>query len=64
MASHKETIWCDGCGIEITWVPIIFNKRDYCCEDCAWGILCNCGERIEDDEYPDKTSQLLEISGY
>ena len=40
-------VWCDGCGAEITWSPVVREGRDYCCEDCAAGLPCRCGERME-----------------
>jgi hypothetical protein len=40
-------VWCDGCGAEITWAPVLRDERDYCCEDCAEGRPCRCGERME-----------------
>ncbi len=46
--SHIEgTIYCDGCGAEITWTPFIFKKQEFCCEDCARGFECTCGDRME-----------------
>lgn len=48
----KDTVWCDGCGVELFWAPVCANERDYCCEDCRDGYVCNCGTRMEDDEYP------------
>lgn len=47
MTRKDETIWCDGCGIEILWAPLIVGKRDYCCEDCWDGRECRCAERME-----------------
>jgi len=47
----EDTIWCDGCGVEILWTPVIAKRRDFCCEGCRDGIPCECGEREELDEY-------------
>lgn len=50
MVQYQETVWCDGCGVEINWSPVIYHNRKYCCEDCLKGFVCRCGERIEFDE--------------
>jgi len=56
MTHNGEVLWCDGCGIEITWVPYRISHaresliQDYCCEDCFIGLSCNCGERMEMDD--------------
>ena len=47
MTWNDETTWCDGCGVEITWGPVLDGNRTYCCQDCAQGIPCECGERME-----------------
>jgi hypothetical protein len=30
MAKYAETRWCDGCGVEITWAPVLLGNR-ICC---------------------------------
>lgn len=51
MARIEGTVWCDGCGVEITWAPLVVKGKDYCCKDCLDGLVCSCGERMEwDDE--------------
>jgi len=50
MSSIEGTIWCDGCGVEITWAPTRAERRRYCCEDCRKGFLCRCGERLEQED--------------
>lgn len=50
MRKDEKTIWCDGCGAEITWGPIVARNRIYCCEDCVHRISCDCGYRMEFDE--------------
>ena len=50
MTWYDETTWCDGCGVEITWVPVQIDRRTYCCRECSQGIPCACGERMELDE--------------
>ena len=50
MTRYQTTIWCDGCGVEITWTPYLAGKCEYCCEDCWYGLLCDCASRIEMEE--------------
>lgn len=50
MTWREEMTWCDGCGVEITWGPVVIESRSYCCQDCAQGYTCNCGERMESEE--------------
>ena len=50
MVRYKDTLWCDGCGIEIRWEPVVIDDLVYCCKDCSEGIQCQC-EEIE-DEFP------------
>jgi hypothetical protein len=49
MGSIEATVWCDGCGVEITWGPWVVEKRRYCCQDCAQGLACRCAERMEQE---------------
>jgi hypothetical protein len=50
MSSIEQTVWCTGCGVEIMWVPILVERRFYCCEDCSKGLDCECGSRMEMEE--------------
>ena len=50
MALNDEIVWCDGCGAEITWGPVVVGTHTHCCQDCALGLLCECGERMEMDD--------------
>ena len=50
MTRYDEVTWCDGCGVEITWGPMLVDRRTYCCRECSQGIPCRCGERMELDE--------------
>jgi hypothetical protein len=49
-------IWCDECGVEITWTPVVIGYRTYCCHDCAMGLECDCDNFNpsweEDEEFP------------
>jgi len=50
MIWREEMTWCDGCGVEITWGPELVGSQVYCCQDCAQGFNCGCGERMEMDD--------------
>jgi len=47
MAKIDDTIFCDGCGVEIQWVPVVKGQEVYCCLDCRDGIRCTCREIVE-----------------
>ncbi len=42
MSRIKDTIWCDGCGEEVTWVPLMSEGHHYCCQNCLDGLPCKC----------------------
>jgi len=55
--THTEgLVWCDNCGVEITWAAIVQVGRDhhrllhYCCQDCLEGRGCDCGRRLEEED--------------
>lgn len=50
MTWYEDMTWCDGCGVEITWGPVLVEQRTYCCRECSLDIPCACGERLELDE--------------
>ena len=50
MVKLEDTFFCDGCGAEILLAPVMKERHEYCCEDCAQGYECKCGERMELDE--------------
>ena len=62
MARYQDTLWCDGCGVEVTWGALVQGKRIYCCQDCLEGLGCDCANRIEFDEErrPREHSQAAE----
>jgi len=62
MARLNETIWCDGCGVEIYWAPVIVGRLDHCCEDCAQGLPCDCAQRWELEE--ERRPGQSDIPGY
>ena len=48
---HGQILWCDRCGIEITWAPQRAKEQLYCCADCAEGRPCECGtERLRGEQ--------------
>jgi hypothetical protein len=50
MARYGNTFWCDNCGVEIAWVPLVEGRHHYCCQDCRDGYRCECTDTIESDE--------------
>ncbi len=42
MSRKNNTIWCDGCGEEVHWVPLMKDGCHYCCQDCLEGFPCEC----------------------
>ncbi len=50
MAKTNDIVFCDGCGVEITWSPVLKGHEKYCCIDGRDGRECNCAERMELDE--------------
>ena len=50
MSTIEQTIFCSGCGVEITWAPIIKGERRFCCQDCLAGKGCECGARQDLDD--------------
>jgi len=50
MAWYADTLWCDGCGVEIRWIPLKKNKHVFCCQRCLIGEECDCEDF--QDEYP------------
>ena len=60
MTTFRPEQYCDGCGVEITWAPVMvapvqgqagIRPGEYCCQDCADGLRCRCRERaLLDDE--------------
>lgn len=50
MALIEGTIFCDNCGIEISWAPIMVQKFHYCCRECFNYYPCECGDRTDMEE--------------
>jgi hypothetical protein len=60
----EETVWCDGCGTEVTWSPVLVGNRKYCCQDCQNGLPCRCGERMEmEEERRDSRASPTDLPG-
>ena len=58
------TVWCNGCGAEITWNPVLAGKRRYCCQDCLEGRPCQCAERMEiEDERRQEGAVSIHLPG-
>jgi hypothetical protein len=55
MIRNNQAVFCEGCGAEILWAPVIVRstsgeKHDYCCELCRDGLECDCGRHMEIDD--------------
>lgn len=51
MTRYERTVFCDNCGVEITWAPVFLNGSEFCCRDCSEHRACRCADRMEwDDE--------------
>jgi hypothetical protein len=40
MGRIDDTVWCDGCGIEIPLAPTKRKDYKFCCQDCADSLPC------------------------
>ena len=64
MTGIESIFWCDNCGVEIQYRPIVIDKRIYCCRDCYVGLRCKCSERMEmEDERREVDSSIGEMTG-
>lgn len=50
MAHYEDTVWCDGCGVEVVGAPVVVDGLQYCCQDCADGLECDCRPELERKE--------------
>ena len=65
MTWNDETVWCDGCGVEITWAPVAVGEHTHCCHECTQDLPCACGERMEmEDERRNVGEASPIITGY
>ncbi len=60
MVRYRDTLWCDGCGVEIRWKPIVKGQRYYCCLRCFNGEVCDCSNDLED--YPTTSRQIPSLT--
>ncbi len=60
MVRYQDTLWCDGCGIEILWEPEEKSRLFFCCQECLEGNSCSCSI-IEDDLELDDQSNTLDL---
>lgn len=66
MPRIENTLFCDGCGVEVIWAPVVSGNRYYCCQDCRDGLECSCGERMEfeDERSGELSEQFTAINMY
>ena len=59
MGRIENTVWCDGCGIEIPLAPTKCKDYEFCCQGCAGGLPCWCGIFwFDDDDYEREAPSL------
>ena len=63
MVKIKDTLFCDGCGVEILLSPVIKGHREYCCEECAQGYECECGLHMELEQLQGEDDDSSFIAG-
>ena len=62
MSEYVDTSWCAGCGAEIFHAPYVAKNQNYCCQNCALGYACHCGQAMErEDDYRDADSPVQSI---
>ena len=52
MPITEGVVYCDGCGAEVKGAPVVRQDLTYCCETCAEGGECDCGEEDDDRRAP------------
>lgn len=70
MTDFDNLLRCDGCGVEITWAPVVRQSPTnpahllyYCCQDCLEGRGCDCAARMEIEEERARNQTLVSYSG-
>lgn len=48
--AYTTTVVCDGCGVEITWTPVLKGQKSFCCQQCAQGLPCECDFPPDEDK--------------
>jgi hypothetical protein len=54
---------CDGCGVEIVGAPVYVNQKYFCCQDCADGRECDCGNKPDGGEDIRATKKRVSVMG-
>ena len=63
MTAIEGTIFCNNCGVEITWAPIVVKGCHFCCHDCLNHLQCECGDRMEFEEERRQSENIPVIPG-
>jgi len=63
MVRYQDTLWCDGCGIEISGEPASKDSLEYCCSLCLRGEKCNCEEPEEEISTTGRGPEQTQIIG-
>lgn len=58
MVRYKDTLWCDGCGIEIYWDPVEKTRLLFCCQNCSDGEECDCSKYEDDYQLEDQAISI------
>ena len=64
MTRYRNTIWCDGCGVEILWVPLQVGNLHYCCEDCKAGYRCECSTLEDENQGHEQEAKTPQYTYY
>lgn len=62
--AYTNTVVCDGCGVEVSWTPILVKGRMYCCRECAEGRPCQCDFPPEESEGSDRVPAAVVYSTF
>jgi len=57
------SLYCRNCGVEVVWLPVVNDSRIYCCQDCFYGLPCDCTaiSEMDEDRLVDRTSLMYRI---
>ena len=64
MTRIEKTVFCDHCGVEITWSPIVIGSRHYCCQDCFDNLKCDCRPAADWEDEGRSNKPGLDLPGY
>ncbi|HRX02067.1 MAG: hypothetical protein KDI07_11305 [Anaerolineae bacterium] len=59
---YTNTVICDGCGVEVTWTPVLRGEKTFCCQQCAQGLACECD--FPSEEGAAKPAELVTMLTY